>query len=154
MLRNHGVDFMIVGGQAAQFHGSSRVTFDTDLAYRRTQTNLERLASALNELHPTLRGAPPDLPYQIDARSLSLGSNFTFSTDLGPLDLLGWVEPIGDFDALMANAVEVDFEGTPVVVLGLDDLIRVKEHVRRDKDLAALAELYAIRDERDRQARP
>src|SRR6516164_4482757 len=88
-LERHGVEFLVIGGQAAALLGSPVPTYDVDLCYRRTADNLERLARALAELHPTLRGAPPDLPFQLDARSLALGANFTFNTDYGPLDLLG-----------------------------------------------------------------
>jgi hypothetical protein len=79
-------------------HGSPIPTYDVDLSYRRTSDNLQRLATALKTLKPTLRGAPPDLPFIPDAQSLALGSSFTFDTPLGPLDLLGWVEPLGAYD--------------------------------------------------------
>lgn len=36
-----GVDFILIGGQAEILHGSARVTFDTDLCYRRTRENLK-----------------------------------------------------------------------------------------------------------------
>lgn len=55
-----GVEFIVIGGQAETLYGSARVSFDTDLCYRRTAENLRRLADALKELHPKLRGAPPD----------------------------------------------------------------------------------------------
>jgi len=77
-LQRHGVEFMVIGGQAAVLHGSPVPTFDVDFCYRRTAENLQRLAQALQELHPTLRGAPPDLPFLLDAQSLALGANFTF----------------------------------------------------------------------------
>ena len=64
--------------------GSPLPTFDVDLCYRRTKDNLQRLAEALQELRPTLRGAPGDLPFRLDAESLALGANFTFNTDCGP----------------------------------------------------------------------
>src|SRR5262245_61033331 len=89
-----GVEFITIGGQAEALLGSARVTFDTDLCYRRTHENLLRLAKALEQLQPTLRGAPPDLPFKLDARTLELGNNFTFNTSSGELDLLGYVEPI------------------------------------------------------------
>ncbi len=95
LLQRHGVDFIVIGGQAATLHGSPLPTYDVDLCYARTALNLDRLAAALQEIHPSLRGAPPDLPFRLDAQSLALGANFTFETDLGPLDLLGWVEPLG-----------------------------------------------------------
>src|SRR5215207_7774720 len=83
LLGRHGVEFIVIGGQAEYLFGSPRVTYDVDLCYRRTRENLERLAAALNDLKPTLRGAPPDLPFVIDARSLALGENFTFNTTVG-----------------------------------------------------------------------
>ena len=95
VLLAHGVEFIVVGGQAEVLFGSPRVTYDVDLCYRRTSENLERLAAALRELDVELRGAPPDLPFEIDAKSLALGSNFTLTTRAGDLDLLGHLEPLG-----------------------------------------------------------
>jgi hypothetical protein len=68
-LDAHGVEFIVIGGQAETLFGSPRITYDIDLCYRRTNQNLERLAVALRELNPSLRGAPPDLPFQLDARA-------------------------------------------------------------------------------------
>ena len=71
VLIAHGVEFVVIGGQAEILFGSSRPTYDVDLCYRRTQDNLKRLAAALKEIQPTLRNAPPDLPFVIDERSLA-----------------------------------------------------------------------------------
>ena len=92
-LIEHGVDFVLIGGLAGIVHGSAYNTYDLDIAYARDRPNLERLAAALRELGATLRGAPPDVPFQLDANSLYQGSNFTFETRWGSLDLLG--EPSG-----------------------------------------------------------
>jgi hypothetical protein len=140
-----GVEFLIVGGQAEQLFGSARVTYDVDLCYRRTRDNLERLARALNSLKPTLRGAPPDLPFRLDAQALALGSNFTFDTIHGPLDLLGYLEPIGGYEEAVVNAVEMEFGPWTIKVLSLDDLIRIKQHIGRPKDRDSLMHLLAIR---------
>jgi predicted nucleotidyltransferase len=86
----------------------------------------------------------------IDARSLALGENFTFSTSAGPLDLLGWVEPLGNYDALLAHAESYQVHGTSVRTMSLDDLIRVKEHIRRPKDRESLFQLKAIKQLRQR----
>ena len=69
------MEFILVGGQAEILHGSARVTFDLDLCYRRSPDNLDRLARALRDLKPTLRGAPADLPFVIDAKSLAGASS-------------------------------------------------------------------------------
>src|SRR5436305_914402 len=104
ILIAEGVEFIVVGGQAEWLMGSSRPTFDVDICYRRTSENLSRLAKALQKIKPSLRNAPPDLPFQIDDRSLALGCNFTFDTPLGDLDLLGYLEPLGDFEAIAPGA--------------------------------------------------
>ena len=68
ILLAHGVEFIVVGGQAETIFGSARVTVDIDLCYRRTKDNLKRLAAALHEIQPSLRNAPKDLPFVIDER--------------------------------------------------------------------------------------
>jgi len=78
ILLAEAVEFIVVGGQAEWLFGSSRATFDVDLCYRRTKDNLKRLASALRKIKPSLRNAPPDLPFQIDEQSLALECNFYF----------------------------------------------------------------------------
>ena len=94
LLADAGVEFMVIGGQAEALMGSPRVTYDVDLCYRRTPENLERPARVLRTLTLTLRGAPPELKFRIDARALALGSNFTFEVDGEyALDLLSYLEP-------------------------------------------------------------
>src|SRR6266498_695678 len=126
VLTAHGVEFLVIGGQAESLMGSPRVTYDVDLCYRRTKDNLDRLAKALRELKPTLRGAPSDLPFVIDVRTLALGNNFTFDTPIVPLDLLGFVEPIGTYEDLAVRAEGYAVGDLPVRTLSLDDLISIK----------------------------
>jgi hypothetical protein len=144
LLHSHGVEFAVIGGQAAVLHGAPIPTYDVDLSYRRSKENLERLAAALRTLHPTLRGAPPDLPFQLDAQSLALGANFTFNTSAGPLDLLGWVEPLGTYDDFISRTTIIDVAGLTLHVISLEDLIAVKRHLGRPKDRLVLVQLEAI----------
>jgi hypothetical protein len=43
----------------------------------------------LKSLDATLRGAPSDVAFRLDADTLHAGDYFTFSTRLGSLDILG-----------------------------------------------------------------
>jgi hypothetical protein len=147
-LAEAGVEHVVVGGAAATAHGSARLTQDLDVVYRRTDDNLRRLAAALAPHRPYLRGAPPGLPFQWDARTLHRGLNFTLTTDLGDLDLLGEITGGGRYEDLLAEAVTIQLFGLSCRVLGLDSLIRVKRAAGRPKDLEAIAELEAIREER------
>lgn len=150
LLAEHGVEFIVVGGQAEALMGSARVTYDVDLCYRRTPANLERLAAALGTLDLTLRGAPPDLKFRLDAQALALGQNYTFEVDGEyPLDLLGYLEPIGTYEELVPGTETVPLAGHPIRVIGLEDLIRIKRYLGRPKDREALLQLEAIKRVRE-----
>lgn len=152
MLAGHGVEFIVVGGQAEALMGSARVTYDVDLCYRRTPQNLERLATALGTLDLTLRGAPPELKFRLDAQALALGQNYTFEVDGEyPLDFLGYLEPIGTYEDLLPHAETVVIDGRPTLVIGLDDLIRVKRYINRPKDRESLLQLEAIKRLREQE---
>jgi predicted nucleotidyltransferase len=83
---------------------------------------------------------------------LALGNNFTFDTDHGPLDLLGYVEPVGGYDEALESAIDMDFGPWRIKVMSLDDLIRIKEHIQRPKDRDSLMHLLALRRVRDEKA--
>jgi predicted nucleotidyltransferase len=146
LLADAGVEFMVIGGQAEALMGSPRVTYDVDLCYRRTADNLERLARVLRALKLTLRGAPPDLRFRLDAKALALGSSFTFEVDGEyPLDLRACLEPIGTYDDVLAGSETLQIGGRTVPVIGLEDLIRIKRHLARPKDRESLLQLEAIK---------
>ena len=54
-LSEGGVEFILIGGAAATVHGSSRLTRDVDVVYRRTRENMARLVAALTPYQPYLR---------------------------------------------------------------------------------------------------
>jgi hypothetical protein len=147
-LHEHRVRFLIVGGAAATAHGSARLTQDLDLVYDRSLENLERLVRALAPHEPYLRGAPPGLPFALDVETLRRGLNFTLTSKLGDVDLLGEIVGGGGYGELEPHGVAMELFGVRCLVLGLDKLIDVKRAAGRPKDLEALAELVAIREGR------
>lgn len=146
-LLEHEVDFVLVGGLAGMAHGSSFPSFDVDVAYGRDRPNLERLASALRELDATLRGAPPDVPFQLDAKTLEAGAHFTFSTPFGALDILDRPDGAPPYKQLKSAATLVDIDGERVRVASLDHLIAMKEAAGRTKDKLMATEYRTLADE-------
>lgn len=144
------VEFILIGGVAGIVHGSARATYDIDALYRRTADNMARLVAALGPLEPYLRGAPPGLPFTFDADTLRRGLNFTLTTSSGDIDLLGDVIGGGTYDDLLPASDDVPIFGLTCRCVTLEALIRMKRATGRPKDLEALAELEAIRDERER----
>jgi len=152
VLAEHGVEFIIVGGQAEALMGGARVTYDVDLCYRRTPDNLERLATALGTLNLTLRDAPPELKFRLDAQALALGQNYTFEVDgEWPLDFLGYLEPLGTYEDLLPHVETMSIGGRPTQVIGLEDLIRIKRYLGRPKDRESLLQLEAIKRLREQE---
>jgi predicted nucleotidyltransferase len=149
-LVGHGVEFILVGGVAAIAHGSARATYDVDVVYARGKANFERLVAALQPLSPYLRGAPPGLPFRWDLRTVQAGLNFTLTTSLGDLDLLGEVVGGGTYEELLPHTLEMEMFGVKLRVVTLERLIQLKRAAGRPKDLEALAELQAILEERRR----
>lgn len=145
-LHDHGVRFIIVGGAAATAHGSARLTQDLDIVYERSPDNLRRLVAALAPQQPYLRGAPPGLPFLFDEATLQRGLNFTLTSKLGDVDLLGEIVGGGGYRELEPHTIELELFGVRCLCLGLDKLIEVKRAAGRPKDLDALAELIAIRE--------
>ncbi len=148
-LDRTGVRHVIVGGVAARALGSPLVTVDLDVCYARDAANCEALALMIRNVHARLRGAEPGLPFRLDARTIANGDSFTFETDLGPFDILGTPSGTTGYDDLVKGAVEVDLDGFNVLVAGIDDLIRMKRAAGRPKDLLAVEELGALREELD-----
>jgi len=108
-LVDHGVKFILIGGQAGRAWGSPLVTEDFDAVYARDRANLERVVAALRELDAKLRvpGVEEDLPFQLDAASLERGFNFTFATTAGDVDLLGLPAGVDGYDELLPNFTEL-----------------------------------------------
>lgn len=149
-LSDGGVRFILIGGLAARAHGSARFTQDVDVSYARDDENLRRVVRSLAPFEPYLRGAPPGLPFAWSEATLSTGLNFTLTTTVGDIDLLGEIVGGGRFDDLLPHSITVKVFGHETLLLDLPWLIRVKRAAGRPKDLEVIAELEALEEERER----
>ncbi len=146
-LRGADVRYVLIGGFAGTVLGSPRITVDLDVVYARDAENLACLARALEPLSPYLRGAAAGLPFRLDAATLARGLNFTLTTSMGDIDLLGEVVGGGTYEQLLPHSSRLRVFDTDIDVVTLVQLIRLKRAAGRPKDLEALAELEALLDE-------
>jgi hypothetical protein len=145
-LHTQGVEFVIIGGICNVLHGVTLVTQDVDVCCRFSPENLQRLEAAVRELHPVHRQTPQRLPFVLSERLLRELRNVYLRTDLGVIDCLSEVAGIGGYDTVLEASVPVALSFGQCRMLSLDALIRSKETLGREQDLAALRQLRAIRE--------
>jgi hypothetical protein len=162
VLDRHVVEYLLVGGAAANAHGATRPTDDADCVVRRERKNLDRLAAALRELNARLRvGGMSDaeartLPVQIDGLALETAGMTTWMTDAGPFDVLAGLEaPDGrllPYEELVERVTIFQGNGFAIRTAAIDDIINAKERADRPKDRNALPELHQIQERERREA--
>ena len=103
---------------------------------------------------PYPRGVPPGLPFRWDERTIQAGLNFTLTTSLGDLDLLGEVAGGGFYEQLLPFTQELDTFGVQMPFRDIGETHPTPaRRGARPKDLEAIAELQALLEERAQQRR-
>jgi hypothetical protein len=147
VLERHGVRYVVIGGLAAELHGSPYITRDVDVTPSRDRANLRRLAAALRELNAQLRVPDVDEPveFPLDEHSFDWGTTWTFVTDHGYLDIALLPDGTQGYDDLRRNATREQITASlQVDVASLADVIRSKEAAGREKDRAVLPILRQV----------
>lgn len=137
-----GVEHVVIGGYAIAYHVEPRATKDLDLLIEGSEENRARAARALERY-----GAPPNV---VDATRM-LGETEIVYLGRAPLrvDLLRSIDGVSTADVLK-NAVPATWDGTPIRVIALDDLIANKRAAGRPQDLVDVAKLERARAKRAR----
>ncbi|MBM4308790.1 MAG: hypothetical protein FJ115_08555 [Deltaproteobacteria bacterium] len=149
-LNSLGIDYLVVGGLAVNFHGIPRMTYDIDLMILLEQENILKLVSQLNRW-----GYRPKVP--VDARDLSEETkrnswihekgmkaiNFYSETlSIGEIDIL--IETPIPYPQLKGRAVKVELYGEKIPTVSIHDLIELKRQTGRKQDLADVEHLRMI----------
>ncbi len=152
-LNSNDVRYLVVGGTAIVLHGIVRLTADLDIMVDMSKENIMRLVSSMENL-----GYKPRVP--VDARELADAQKrkswveeknmkvFSFLDSKNQLHIVDVLvkEPIG-FEEAYDRKIIVEAAGIPIPVVSLEDLIRLKEIPKREKDLDDLKSLKKLRDE-------
>lgn len=139
-LARNEVNFVLVGGLAAQTHGNTRMTNDVDVIPEPDPQNLSRLADALNALEARVLN-PGSEGLQIDAAMLPRATIWQLATPHGDIDILHEAPGAGPFEQLRERALVIALGDIQVPVAGRDDLIRMKLARGRALDRADVAAL-------------
>jgi hypothetical protein len=132
----HGVEYLLVGGQAVIAHGYPRLTKDLDLWVRPTKANGGRVLEALEAYGSAPAGFAPER-FE-DPRTLVMLGREPFRIDL--LTDLPGVE----FSDAWARRTSVTLDAVTIPLIGRADLIANKKSVARLQDLADVEALEAL----------
>lgn len=146
VLGEEGVEYAIIGGNAAVIHGAMRATFDLDIVPALTEENGARLAKALVRLDAKIDGVDAaDLGLDpTDPRQITNGANWTLMTAFGRLDVMSAADGVPPWNQLQPAAVALDMGfGRPTLVVSREHLISMKRIAGRRKDIEDIAAVTA-----------
>lgn len=148
-LDRHEVEYVVIGGFAAELHDVAiPPTRDIDITPSMAIDNLVRLADVLNELEARFRvlDGPPEgfeISGGVTAEWLARMITATFTTSAGPFDVCLRPEGTDGYDDLVEDQLSLRYGDREVPVASLEDVIRSKEAVGRQKDLLVIPALRA-----------
>ena len=147
-LASSGAAHVVIGGVAAWAEGARASTAgdDVDVCYRDSPSDRAALASLLAARGAELRGAEPDSPVVLDARTLGEAETLPLVVDGVPLDLFRRVRGIGGYGECLDRSREVRHGPDTLRVLELGALIESARATGRPRDHDRLVELEAVRE--------
>ncbi|HEY5044502.1 MAG TPA: hypothetical protein VII53_01445 [Solirubrobacteraceae bacterium] len=154
VLAEHGVDYLVIGGVAAQVHGRRRTTMDLDVTPAPDPENFKRLAAALVALdaHPVALGSSAPTPTAEQLRVAPVVP--PLSTRHGELHILNEVPGATAYAGMRTRALTTDLDGITMHIVGVDDLIRMKQTLGRPSDIEDIEALTTIARREARSADP
>jgi predicted nucleotidyltransferase len=135
LLKEHKVDFVIIGATAFPVHGYVRATLDIDIFVRPTETNAKRTWDALKAFGYDIT----DIKKADLLKKKLLIRQYAVETDIHPF-VKG-----SSFEKVWENKVKAKFGNTFVYFASLDDLIKMKHAAGRPKDREDLRYLKKLK---------
>jgi predicted nucleotidyltransferase len=149
-LNKLGIDYLVVGGLAVNFHGVPRMTYDIDLMILPQSDNILRMVKKLTQwgYKPKIPVDPKDLANEvkrniwIQNKGMKALNFYSEKLPIGGIDLV-FDSPI-PYDKLKSRAVRIELQGDRVPVVSIRDLIELKQQASRKQDLADVESLKKI----------
>ena len=149
-LNGLGIDYLVVGGLAVNFHGVPRMTYDIDLMVLLEPENVLKLVTKLTQwgYKPKILVDPRDLADEMKRNS------WIFEKGMKALNFYSETLPIGEIDIvidspipyekLRSKAIEVELRDERIPTISIHDLIELKLRAGRKQDLADVEHLKMV----------
>jgi hypothetical protein len=127
------VKFILVGGLAAVIQGAPVTTMDVDIVHSRSSENISKLFAFLKSIDATYR-RPDNKIIAPKEEDFSGMGHALFTTSIGPLDVLAFIEERKTYQDLLKHTIEIEFRGHTIQVLDIKMLIELKRKSKDPKD--------------------
>ncbi|MDB4949095.1 MAG: hypothetical protein JWM27_1744 [Gemmatimonadetes bacterium] len=143
-MRAHGVECLLMGGQACVLYGAAEFSRDADFAVLASSENLERVRGAMDELHAEVIAVPPfDIGHLVRGHAIRIRSRHPEADGLR-VDVMARLRGVDPFPQLWARRTTWALpEGFEIDTLGLPDLVASKK-TQRDKDWPMIRRLVEV----------
>ncbi len=149
-LNGLGIDYLVVGGLAVNFHGVPRMTYDIDLMVLLEAENVLKLVTKLTQW-----GYKPKIP--VDSRDLAdeiKRNSWISEKGMKALNFYSETLPIAEIDIIIdspipyeklrSEAIEVELRDERIPTISIHDLIELKLRAGRKQDLADVEHLKMV----------
>lgn len=159
-LNRARVKYMVAGGVAVNLHGYVRATGDLDILIAMDDGNVKRFIGVVKK-----RAFKPKVPVKIEEfadpakreswiqeKMMKVFSMYNPDDEFEQIDVM--IAACLDFDAAYKRKKVIDIGAVKVPVVGLQDLIRLKEAANRGRDrmdIAALRRLGELKSEKKKR---
>lgn len=131
----HRVDFVLIGGHAAIFHGVRRTTSDIDILIQPTLKNGDRIITAFKDLGLDVS--------TIKSTDFLKEQVFSFGMEPHAVDILNFSKGVS-VDDIFKNSITRKLDGLQFRIIDIRDLIQNKKKLNRDTDKSLIDE-YDVR---------
>jgi hypothetical protein len=129
LLKEVNLEAVLIGNAAAALQGAPVSTVDFDFFFRKTPRNLDKLKTLARKLNATVLRPyyPASNLYRVMREDDGL-----------QIDFMATIHGIRSFEGVRDRATMMAFEGVPIQVASLADIVRSKRAAGRPRDRAVL----------------
>jgi predicted nucleotidyltransferase len=149
-LNGLGIDYLVVGGLAVNFHGVPRMTYDIDLMILLEPENILKLVTKLTQwgYRPKIPIDPRDLADEIKRESwihekgMKALNFYSETLPIGEIDII--IDSPIPYEKLKGRAIKVELRDEKIPTVSIHDLIELKLRAGRKQDLADVEHLRMV----------
>ncbi len=149
-LNGLGIDYLVVGGLAVNFHGVPRTTYDIDLMVYLEPENIRKLVTKLAKwgYRPKMPIDPKDLADEskrdswVREKGMKALNFYSETLPIGEIDII--IDSPIPYEELRNRAIKVELQDERIPTVSIHDLIELKLRAGRKQDLADVEHLRIV----------